>query len=184
MASWTYLGIFIVAYWGIVAYASQNSPWAGVVLAGVMAMAVLVALAVWQRAQARYFVPAAEYLAVVWLIGYIGLATMDAIAAGELPSGDWLFLLPPLSAVPLGLRVVLGDDGTPGGRARRVAEYAHQVIGVLLCGLALVLIVSVLLILAAPLPLVPGIMHLRAGHLYRTKRRPKRPVDPRRGFLD
>ncbi|NND01987.1 MAG: hypothetical protein HKN91_04310 [Acidimicrobiia bacterium] len=52
-----------------------------------------------------------------------------------------------------------------------------------MCGLGLLFILTVILIIAAPLPLVPGIMHLRAGHHYRQERTPESVKDPRRGFM-
>lgn len=183
MASWVFIGFLVVAFYGLIAYSGQDSAAAGLLMAGIGVMLMLGALALWQHAAARHPVPAAEYLAVVWLIAYVALGVMDSIAGERLPATDWLILLPPLSFVPPLLRRLLGDDGDPRGPARTAAYYAHQTLGVLYCGLGLLFMLTVLLIIAAPLPLVPGIMHLRAGHLYHVRRKP-RSSDPRRGFMD
>ncbi len=128
--------------------------------------------------------PAAEYLAVVWLLGYVSLLVIETIAEDEPPSIDWLILLPPLSFIPLALRRLLGDGGRPRRRARTAAYYAHQVIGFLLCAQGLLMMVSLFYVLIAPLPLVPGIMHFRAGYLYRQQRSPRAEPAPRRGFTE
>jgi len=183
-ASWAFIGIFIVAFWGIVAYAGQDSVAAGWMIGGFVSLLVLGALALWQRAQGKHPVPAAEYLAVVWLLSYVALATLDAVAEDRIPPFDWLVLLPPLSFIPPLARLALGDDGEPRGTARTAAYYSHQVLGVLFCGLGVLFIITVLLVIAAPLTLVPGIMHLRAGYMYRQERGPKPKANPRRGFMD
>lgn len=183
-AGWIFLGIFIVAFYGLVAYAGQDSIAAGLLIAGFASLLVLGALALWQRSQEKHPVPAAEYLAVVWLLSYVALGTLDAVVDGQAPSWDWLVLAPPVSFVPPLLRRLLGDDGDPRGRARTATYFAHQALGILFCGLGVLFIISVLLIIAAPIPLVPGIMHLRAGYLYRRQRNPPPEKDPRRGFMD
>ena len=182
-ASWIFIGIFVAAFYGVVAYAGQDSVAAGVTLAGFSATFTVGALLLWRRAEQKNPVPAAEYLAVVWVLSYIALGAIDAVADGRVPPVDWLVLLPPISLIPPLLRLLLGDDGSPRSAARTAAYYAHLVIGVLFCGFGLLLILTVLLLIASPLPLVPGIMHLRAGYLYRQERSPQVETDPRHGFM-
>lgn len=180
---WLFLGVFIVTAYGLVAQLGQDTAWTALAIGGLAAVLVLGSFYLWRRASVRYPVPAAEYLALVWLILYGTLFVIDGVASGWDGFINWVVLLPPLSILPIGARWLLGDDGNPRGPARTAAYYLHQTIGILLIGLGLVFVVGVLLIFAAPLPLIPGIMHLRAAHLYRRERSPRPEVDPRRGFM-
>jgi hypothetical protein len=183
-ARWLLLGVFIVTFYALVAQLGRDTAWTALSIGGLAALLVLGSYRLWRRASVRFPVPAAEYLALVWLTLYAALFVVDGAAAGRDEVINWLFLLPPLSILPIAARWLMGDDGNPRGLARSTAYFLHQTIGILLTGLGLVFVVGVFFIFAAPLSLVPGIMHLRAAHLYRRKRRPRVEADPRRGFMD
>jgi hypothetical protein len=97
---------------------------------------------------------------------------------------DSFLLLPPLSFVPLAARTLLGDDGEPLGMARSVAYLLHRILGWLLTGLAVLFVVTIFFSPAAPLPLVAGLLHFRAAHVYRLARPAPPSPGPDRGFLE
>lgn len=170
LASWLWLGLLTVCFYGIAGYLTEDVVAPGLMSGGGSALLVIGAFAMWQRAQRRHPVPAAEYLALVWLLAYGVLLIVNVVIGRRVQILDWVFLLPPLSLLPIGARWIIGDDGAPRGWARSAAYYLHMTAGVILVGFSLLLIVTVYLIFAAPLSLVPGIMHLRAGHLYHLAR--------------
>jgi hypothetical protein len=122
-------------------------------------------------------VPATEYLAVVWLLAYVVLLGVSA-GQRDVNVMDSLFLLPPVSFAPAVARVVIGDDGDANGRARSAAYWLHRILGWALTTWGVVFIVSVVFIFVAVLPLVPGILHLRAAASYRVARLDTEGVDP------
>jgi hypothetical protein len=181
--AWALVGVFVLVFYGLLARYAHDSLWAVAGIAGMAALIVFGAFLHWRKASARHPVPAAEYFALVWLVVYLLLFAVPGVVEGQTTAGEWLLLLPPLGVLPLTARTLLGDDGAPRGKARSTAYYLHQVIGILLVGYGAVLTISVLFIVAAPFPLVPGIMHLRAGYVYRQERNPPVEVDPRHGFM-
>ncbi len=169
----------MVALWGVLGYWSVRPPstLGGVVAASAVVFLVVGAWSMWRRRSERHPLPATEYLAVVWLLAYVVLL---GVSAGQRDVNvlDSLFLLPPVSIAPSVTRLVIGDDGDPNGRARSAAQWLHRILGWALTTWGVVFVISIFFIYAAVLPLIPGILHLRAATSYRAARLDAEEEDP------
>ena len=129
---------------------------------------ILLARRSWLR-QSACPVPEAEYLVAVWAISYIALVAI--VASGRaINLADAFIISPPLGILPLALRVMLGDDGHPAGRARTAAHRLHLVLGWLHIAAGVLAVITVFYVFVAPLQLIPGAFHLRASYRYGVRR--------------
>ena len=158
-----------------------NSPAAAAFIVVAGSLVTLALFTRWRRHLGPRSVTMAEYVALLWLLLYALAALADTVIEHRLVTSDWIYILPPLSALPPAARMLLGDDGDPVGRARTTAFWLHRLVGWLLIAWGTLFVVTGFLIFVSPLPLVPGIIHVRAGSDYR-ERRPapaSRPLKPR-----
>jgi hypothetical protein len=169
----------MVMFWGVTGYLFDRPDWimSGATTAVIALLLLIGAWSLWRRRAERRPVPATEYLAVVWLLTYLGLIGVTA-SRRDVSLIDSFFLLPPVSFAPAMARVLIGDDGDPGGRARSVAQWLHRTLGWALTTLGVFFVISVFFVFAALLPLVPGLLHLRAASAYRAALRGDEVADP------
>lgn len=113
--------------------------------------------------------PAAEYLATAFIVGiYLMAVTTGENSKEDL--GGLLFIAPPLSFLPLLVRWLLRDDGTPDRYPRRIVAVMHIMLAVGFGLLGMLFVVFGLLILVSPIPLIAAGLHTRAAYVYQLDR--------------
>ena len=169
---WLTVGGFVTIVFGFFGYlaGSPESVNLGLGVGSVVAALFAGAWWLWLHQESGRPAPAAEYLVAVWAVAYLVLVAISA-SQRRISLADSFFLLPPVSFVPLAARIAVGDDGDPSGRARSVAYRLHQLFGWALSALGVLFAISLFFIVLAPVPLIPGLMHLRAASLYRSAKR-------------
>jgi len=169
---WLIGGGSFVLIFGSFGYISArpDSVVAGLSVGALTAALTLGAWWLWKREAGRKPVSSAEFFAALWLCAYLAVLIIPS-STRRVNFADAFYLMPPVSVLPLVARMVLGDDGNPRGVARTTAYVLHRVFGWLLTLIAAVFVISLFFLFVAPLPLVPGVLHLRAAHVYRTERR-------------
>lgn len=162
-------GLFVAVFAGLGYTSSRpDSITAGAAMGAVTAGLILAARRSWLR-HSTSPAPEAEYLVAVWAMSYIALVAI--VASGRaINLADAFIISPPLGILPLALRVMLGDDGHPAGRARTAAHRLHLVLGWLHIAAGVLAVITVFYVFVAPLQLIPGAFHLRASYRYGVRR--------------